>query len=109
MSNASPSASALSSVSATPVPSSAAALPTGCSPSFFRGPEFSGTLNGAFQGCVVGVASVLPTCCAAVGSTPVFANDTCGCPFSDSFPSTAFLNFLDCAGDNNATADGYLC
>ncbi|KAJ7181427.1 hypothetical protein C8R43DRAFT_270890 [Mycena crocata] len=107
MSSLSPSASgtpALSSASATPVSSSAAALPTGCSPSLFPGPGFSGTVNSAFAGCVVGIASVLPTCCAAVGSTPVFANDTCGCPFSASFPSTALGNFLDCASDNNAQA-----
>ncbi|KAJ7182409.1 hypothetical protein C8R43DRAFT_1116052 [Mycena crocata] len=100
--SATPSAS--SSVPATPASSSAAALPNGCSPSSFPGPGKSGTITASFAGCVVGIASVLPTCCTVVGSTPVFVNDTCGCPFSASFPSTAFVNFLNCADENNATA-----
>ncbi|KAJ7877645.1 hypothetical protein B0H13DRAFT_2347026 [Mycena leptocephala] len=50
--------------------SSAVPLPSGCSPSDFRGPNFSGTANGAFSGCVVGIASVLQIVALASGARP---------------------------------------
>ncbi|KAF7358719.1 hypothetical protein MSAN_01210900 [Mycena sanguinolenta] len=81
-----------SSASAT---SSFPALPTGCA-------GLSGThASGSFQGCVVGSPTVLQTCCSAVGSTPVFANDTCGCPFTSVFLSNETESFFDCLDKNN--------
>ncbi|KAJ7917409.1 hypothetical protein B0H13DRAFT_2269490 [Mycena leptocephala] len=58
-----------------------ASLPTGCSASDFLGPTDPGTARPTFSGCIVGVPSILETCCTKVGSTAVFVNGTCGCPY----------------------------
>ncbi|KAJ6566784.1 hypothetical protein B0H19DRAFT_1138580 [Mycena capillaripes] len=81
--------------------SSALALPTGCSASDFGGPNRSGTMSGGFTGCVVGVASVLQTCCTSVGSTPAFVNNTCGCPIDPVLLPNAFTDFGTCVGEHN--------
>ncbi|KAJ7699503.1 hypothetical protein B0H14DRAFT_3035473 [Mycena olivaceomarginata] len=54
-------------------------------------------------GCVVGVPAVLQSCCSTVGSTPVFANQTCGCPFNAVFLPNETQAFFSCIEDNNQT------
>ncbi|KAJ7750806.1 hypothetical protein B0H16DRAFT_1691443 [Mycena metata] len=77
---------------------SAAALPSGCS-------HLHGvTMSGGFAGCATDSASSLETCCSAVGSTPAFVNDTCGCPFNAVFVPSDMENFFDCADKINAQA-----
>ncbi|KAJ7890687.1 hypothetical protein B0H14DRAFT_2561312 [Mycena olivaceomarginata] len=56
------------------------------------------------RGCAVDSASALETCCSAVGSTPAFVNDTCGCPFSAVFVPNDTQNFFACANKINAEA-----
>ncbi|KAJ7750803.1 hypothetical protein B0H16DRAFT_1691441 [Mycena metata] len=77
--------------SASSTSSSAAALPSGCS--HLHGVTF----GGGFAGCVTNTTSSLETCCTAVGSTPGFVNDTCGCPFNAVFVPSDMENFFDCA------------
>ncbi|KAJ7668177.1 hypothetical protein B0H17DRAFT_1210031 [Mycena rosella] len=85
------------------------ALPTGCTDSDFPGPNISIKTAGAgFTGCVVGVASVLLTCCARVGGTAAFAHDTCGCPFDATFTGDAEESFGDCALESNETSTCFL-
>ncbi|KAJ6549128.1 hypothetical protein DFH09DRAFT_1320421 [Mycena vulgaris] len=82
---------------ATPVSSSSAASPTpsGCDAGDFR-PGYSGSITGGFAGCVVNNATALTVCCASVGSTAGFINETCGCPFNAAFPATANISFFEC-------------
>ncbi|KAJ7894846.1 hypothetical protein B0H14DRAFT_2681969 [Mycena olivaceomarginata] len=49
----------------------------------------------------VGVPAVLQSCCSTVGSTPVFANQTCGCPFNAVFLPNETQAFFSCIEDNN--------
>ncbi|KAJ7123427.1 hypothetical protein C8R44DRAFT_852388 [Mycena epipterygia] len=89
--------------------SSTAALPIGCSNYHFPGFNFTTSNNFSdpihFAGCITGQPSVLLTCCAKVGSTPVFANNTCGCPFNAAFNLTTGEDiFGTCAIDNNGSA-----
>ncbi|KAJ7097450.1 hypothetical protein C8R44DRAFT_370234 [Mycena epipterygia] len=83
-------------------PTSPATLPTGCSS--FNFPGFNFTVGYDFGGCVAGQPSVLLSCCAKVGSTPVFANNTCGCPYNASFIPPVDDIFGSCAIDNNGSA-----
>ncbi|KAJ6574395.1 hypothetical protein B0H19DRAFT_1371479 [Mycena capillaripes] len=88
-----------SSSSATVTTSSFAPLPTGCA-----GLSRPGThASDGFQGCVVGDAKVLQSCCSSVGSTLVFAIETCGCPFNSAFLQTDIQNFFTCLGKFNQT------
>ncbi|KAJ6492225.1 hypothetical protein C8R45DRAFT_1096251 [Mycena sanguinolenta] len=75
-----PSSVPASSESTTPSSTSSfAPLPTGCA-------GLSGLhADASFQGCVTEFPTVLQICCSAVGSTPVFANETCGCPYNAVF------------------------
>lgn len=61
-------------------------------------------LTNRYSGCAVDSASALETCCSAVGSTPAFVNDTCGCPFSAVFVPNDTQNFFACANKINAEA-----
>ncbi|KAF7333420.1 hypothetical protein MVEN_02357800 [Mycena venus] len=81
-----------------PSSSSAAALPSGCS-------HLHGVTSSAnFAGCAIDSASALETCCSAVGSTPAFVNDTCGCPYNAVFVPNDMENFFACADKINAQA-----
>ncbi|KAJ7142359.1 hypothetical protein C8R44DRAFT_760550 [Mycena epipterygia] len=95
-----------SSSSSTPTSSSssAAATPSGCDAGDFRGTGYSGTISGGFSGCVVGVASVLQSCCAEVGSTPAFVNNTCGCPYNAVFLPADEPTWAECTIHQNATS-----
>ncbi|KAJ7450197.1 hypothetical protein FB451DRAFT_1186970 [Mycena latifolia] len=86
----------------------AASLPTGCSSSDFPGPNLTASAGSGFTGCVTGVSNVLLTCCARLGGTPAFVDNTCGCPFGAGFTADAEESFGDCTLESNATATCYL-
>ncbi|KAJ7142363.1 hypothetical protein C8R44DRAFT_865716 [Mycena epipterygia] len=87
-----------------PSASAAVALPTGCSSSDFPGPGSSVPASKSFLGCTAGVASVLVSCCATVGGTAAFVDNTCGCPFDASFLAANEQDFEDCALASNTTS-----
>ncbi|KAJ7741423.1 hypothetical protein DFH07DRAFT_838036 [Mycena maculata] len=73
-------------------------------------PTVRARTNASYIGCSVGNATVLQTCCAAVGSVPVFANNSgslsCNCPFNGTAAQIADdqTNFIACAENiSNAT------
>ncbi|KAJ7084546.1 hypothetical protein B0H15DRAFT_802317 [Mycena belliarum] len=84
-------------------------LPAGCSNSNFLGPGIAPPrAEHGFRGCVTGVSDVLLTCCARMGSTPVFAFGVCGCPYTGSFNADTQQNFGDCTLESLATATCYI-
>jgi hypothetical protein len=55
-------------------------------------PGFNGKYNGPTikyqalcEGCVIGPVSLQQTCCMKLGSPPVSANGSFGCPYNDKF------------------------
>jgi hypothetical protein len=104
---------------------STSSLPSGCSPSDFRGPGIPPNISTSFLGaqscmqhthpgfgfshhlklgCVADTPSVLQTCCSKAGSTAAFVNGTCGCPLSQTDFGPATGVFGTCVLDANATA-----
>ncbi|KAJ6561694.1 hypothetical protein B0H19DRAFT_1259344 [Mycena capillaripes] len=63
-----------------------------------------GSISPNFFGCVATIPDVFDACCAEVGSAPVAANDTCGCPYNAVFQFTQadIQKFVDCAGNNGS-------
>ncbi|KAJ7847658.1 hypothetical protein B0H13DRAFT_1907187 [Mycena leptocephala] len=60
-----------------------------------------------FLGCLVdgghnGTNLTLTTCCMAVGSSPVSANGSYGCPFNSAFPPENNSSFIKCALEEDA-------
>ncbi|KAJ6612974.1 hypothetical protein B0H10DRAFT_2222635 [Mycena sp. CBHHK59/15] len=92
--------SSSSSSSATGTTSSFAPLPTGCAG--LSGTHADGGFQGAFTLRVINPP--FATCCSSVGSTPVFANNTCGCPFNSVFLVNDTHNFFSCTSKNNEDA-----
>ncbi|CAK5265399.1 unnamed protein product [Mycena citricolor] len=89
---------------ASPSASSTAPLPSGCASASFTG-YGSGVLSGGYFGCTTSLLPALDACCATVGSTPGFANSTCGCPYNfGSFQPNTSAVFQDCVGHMNASS-----
>ncbi|KAJ6549071.1 hypothetical protein DFH09DRAFT_1320370 [Mycena vulgaris] len=80
---------------ASPSSSAASTIPSGCHAGDFR-PGHTPTMNDSFYGCVVNNSTALEVCCTEVGSTAVFVNETCGCPFNAAFPIAFDTRFFDC-------------